>query len=221
MVSSGLLSQIRELQECSRSFTRAVKHHFAEGCGQKAAQPRTSRGGPQMFTGCCGPATIVAWRQPLSGAGGVPCANLSSSESGSARPFARKRAHAFSRQGCPSLASANPRKQRARGRPDAGCTRSPVCKGSRVESTRVTPQVQPVRPGLPRAMVLTAASCSPRCTGLVSHRRLKIIIDKLDPSVGGTGPHDLAVRFVRRSSGGAKSVHRVPRSTFVTMHTPL
>ena len=43
-------------------------------------------------------------------------------------------------------------------------------------------------------MVLTAASCSPRSTGLASLRRPPGITGKLDPSVGGTGPHDLAVR---------------------------
>jgi hypothetical protein len=49
-------------------------------------------------------------------------------------------------------------------------------------------------PGIPCAMVLTAASRSPWCTGLVSHHRLPIIIDRLDSSIGESGPHDLAVR---------------------------
>ena len=48
--------------------------------------------------------------------------------------------------------------------------------------------------GIPRAMVLTAASCSPWCAGLVSHHRLADHHPRLDPSVGESGPHDLAVR---------------------------
>jgi hypothetical protein len=42
----------------------------------------------------------------------------------------------------------------------------------------------------------TAYTCSPRCAGLVSHRHLSFIIDKLDTSVGVPGPHDFAVRTV-------------------------
>ena len=37
-------------------------------------------------------------------------------------------------------------------------------------------------------------------TGLFCHRRLKIIIDKLDASVGASGPHDFAVRAHRHPS---------------------
>jgi hypothetical protein len=41
----------------------------------------------------------------------------------------------------------------------------------------------------------TAYTWSPRCPGFVSHRRLPDITGRLDPSVGGSGPHDSLVRF--------------------------
>jgi hypothetical protein len=44
-----------------------------------------------------------------------------------------------------------------------------------------------------------------RRTGFVSHRRLPVISDKLDPSIGESGPHDFAVRELRRSSNGQSS----------------
>jgi hypothetical protein len=49
----------------------------------------------------------------------------------------------------------------------------------------------------PCAMVLRLISRSPRCAGLDSHRHSQIIIRELDPSVGGPGPHDFAVRISR------------------------
>ena len=51
--------------------------------------------------------------------------------------------------------------------------------------------------GPPCAMVLRLISRSPRCAGLDSHRHSQIIIRELDPSVGGPGPHDFAVRISR------------------------
>ena len=60
------------------------------------------------------------------------------------------------------------------------------------------------------------SSRSPRGAGLVSPRRLQIIIRKLDLSVGRSGPHDLTVR-----TGGARlarrNVHRIPLPTSVTI----
>jgi len=44
----------------------------------------------------------------------------------------------------------------------------PACNKN---SRRQVPQVQPRQPGSPRAMVGTAASRSPRCSGLFGHRR--------------------------------------------------
>jgi len=48
--------------------------------------------------------------------------------------------------------------------------------------------------GIPCAMVLRLIARSPRCSGLCSHRRLAKLPAKLDPSVGGSGPHAFAVR---------------------------
>jgi hypothetical protein len=66
--------------------------------------------------------------------------------------------------------------------------------------TSVVTTGTPKHSGIPRAMVLRLPSCSPRCAGLDSHRRLRIIARKLDASVGAPGPHDFAVRESRRSS---------------------
>jgi hypothetical protein len=44
---------------------------------------------------------------------------------------------------------------------------------------------------------VTAYTCSLRCAGLDSHRHSQIIIRELDPSIGGPGPHDFAVRISR------------------------
>ncbi len=41
----------------------------------------------------------------------------------------------------------------------------------------------------------TAAPCSPRCTGLFSHRRLRRSSRRLDPQHRGTEPHGLTVRI--------------------------
>jgi hypothetical protein len=70
--------------------------------------------------------------------------------------------------------------------------------------------------GTPCAMVLTAAPRSPWCTGRVSHHRPGIIFTRLDPSVGGTGPHGLAVR-IERARLARRYVHRIPPPTFVTI----
>src|SRR5262249_43020683 len=105
-----------------------------------------------------------------------------------------------------------PRSQRAQGRPGARRTHGPPATrkagGSHHRSA--------VTSGLPCAMVLTAAPRSPRCTGLCSHRRLPIIFGKLDPSVGGSGPHGLAVR-IGRARPARRHVHRIPLPTFVTI----
>jgi hypothetical protein len=50
---------------------------------------------------------------------------------------------------------------------------------------------------IPCAMVLTVSFALSPVTGLSCHRRLQIIIRKLDASVGASGPHDFAVRKAR------------------------
>jgi len=74
--------------------------------------------------------------------------------------------------------------------PDAGRTHGPPATKKQAAVTTG----QPKHSGIPRAMVLAAASYSPRGAGLVSPRHLPVITGKLDPSVGGSGPYDLAVR---------------------------
>src|SRR5437870_6313351 len=82
---------------------------------------------------------------------------------------------------------------RERGKPGADRTRGLVCKGRKHTSSK--PQVQPDQSGFPRAMVLTVSSALSPVTGLFCHRRLRIIIRRLDASVGASGPHGFAVRI--------------------------
>jgi hypothetical protein len=85
-------------------------------------------------------------------------------------------------------------RKRAQGMPGAGRTRRLVCKNNR---THTSSQVRPKRSGTPCAMALRLTPCSPRGSGLFSPRRLPDSSSaKLDPSVGGSGPHGLAVRMV-------------------------
>jgi MAE_28990/MAE_18760-like HEPN len=67
--------------------------------------------------------------------------------------------------------------------------------------------------GIPCAMVLTAASRSPWCAGLVSHHRLADHTAKLDSSVGESGPHDLAVRdHIARPAMQSRPPHPAPNT---------
>jgi hypothetical protein len=96
---------------------------------------------------------------------------------------------------CPSCSSMCPSKiQRAQGMPGDGLTHGPPATrkagGSHHRFSRINRRA-------PCAMVLRLISRSPRCAGLDSHRHSQIIIRELDPSVGGPGPHDFAVRISR------------------------
>ncbi len=53
-------------------------------------------------------------------------------------------------------------------------------------------------------------------TGLVCHRRLALLLARLDTSVGASGPHDFAVR-VGAIRQRRRRVHRIPPPTFVTI----
>jgi len=90
--------------------------------------------------------------------------------------------------------------RRKEGAGNAGCTTAPAasCVESRTHElvTTGTPQHRghSLRNGVNGLYELSPVS------GLFSHRRPPIIINELDPSVGGSGPHDFAVRsasFVR------------------------
>jgi len=85
-----------------------------------------------------------------------------------------------------------------------------------VESTRVSHyRFNRSDPAFP-AQRFTAYTWSPRCAGLFSHRRPAKRPARLDPSVGGSGPHDFAVR-PGRVRQLRQSVHRIPHPTFVTI----
>src|SRR5215471_13024451 len=67
----------------------------------------------------------------------------------------------------------------------------------------------------------TAYTCSPRRAGLSSHRRLPGRRPcRLDPSVGGSGPHDFAVRLDRARQSQPRRPSP-PASTSVTTRPPL
>jgi len=85
--------------------------------------------------------------------------------------------------------------------------------------TTVTPET----PGIPHAMVLTLISRSiPPVTGLVCHRRRRILPPNLMPGVGASGPHDFAVRGSTSFVADVARVHRIPHPTSVTIaQTPL
>jgi hypothetical protein len=61
-------------------------------------------------------------------------------------------------------------------------------------------QVHRDHPAFPHANGFTVSFGLSPVTGLSCHRRLQIIIRKLDISVGISGPHDFAVRRITRSS---------------------
>jgi hypothetical protein len=100
---------------------------------------------------------------------------------------------AFSRRDSPeSYRDRCPRE--LRGRRESRVLGAPAAPCAKVESTRVVATGSPVTSGFPRAMVLTVSSALSRVTGLFCHPRLRIIIRKLDASVGASGPHGFAVR---------------------------
>src|SRR5262249_25070434 len=90
-------------------------------------------------------------------------------------------------------------------------------KKARKQVTTGTPK----QSGTPCAMVLRLIPRSPRSAGLVSLRRRRIFSGRLDPSVGGSGPHGFAVRTgLARLALSARPPHPAP--TFVAIgQTPL
>ena len=93
---------------------------------------------------------------------------------------------------CPSLAVAIA-PLRMEGAGNAGCRPHPWPACNK-KSRRQSPQVQPKQPAFP-ARWFMAYTSSPRCPGLLATVICRIIADKLDPSVGGSGPHDFAIRI--------------------------
>src|SRR6266481_5844630 len=96
-------------------------------------------------------------------------------------------------------------------------TRSLACESKKAHEQVTTGS--PSSPAFP-AQWFTAYSVLSSVTGLFCHRRLQVISRKLDPSVGGTGPHDFAVRVgIARLATPFASI--ASRLAFVTTRSPL
>ena len=112
--------------------------------------------------------------------------------------------------------------ERAQGMPGAGRTRRP-CGLKRKGAHKSVQAGRNIRHSLRNGF--TAAPRSPWSTGLVSLHRLLIpafrpqgrnrIIGRLDPSVGGSGPHGLTVR-AHAARLAAQPASIASRATFVT-----
>jgi hypothetical protein len=108
------------------------------------------------------------------------------------------------------------RKSRAQETPDAKRTRSLACESKKAHEQVTTGSAG--SSGVSRAMVLTAYS------GLSLVNRLVVTIPgvkrqlhrRVDASIGASGPHGFAVRFLVHSSRALKA-STASRPTFVTM----
>src|SRR5690242_9343412 len=105
-------------------------------------------------------------------------------------------------------------KRRAQGKPGVFRTRSLVCEWKKHTSkvTTGTPNI----PAFPAQWAYGLLRDLPGVPGFIATVACEIIARKLDPSVGGTGPHGLAVRhdMPRQTCRG---VHRILPPTFVTI----
>ncbi len=105
-------------------------------------------------------------------------------------------------------------KQRAQGMPDAGCTREP-CVQKKCTFTHASNDRFSRTTGIPRAMVLRLIRDLLGAPGLLATVARGLVIRWLDPSVGGSGPHDFAVRLgIARQSAPQRP--SLPAPTFVT-----
>jgi hypothetical protein len=119
----------------------------------------------------------------------------------------------------PSLASTCPSKTEGAGK--AGRQSHPQPRVQNERRTRAwSPQVQPVRPGFPRTMVLTVSFVLSPVTGLSCHGRLRIVTADLASASGcqdhTTSPSASAL-FVRH----ATHVHRIPPRVRDDAYAPL
>ena len=110
-------------------------------------------------------------------------------------------------------------RQRAQGTPDAGRTREP-CVQRKVHFAHASNDRAAVTTGVPCAMVLRLIRGLLGVPGLLASVARGLVTRELDPSVGGSGPHDFAVRedaFVGALSRVEHPhVHRSPLPTSVT-----
>ena len=99
----------------------------------------------------------------------------------------------------------------------AFCT--PVVSCAKVESTRGRHHRHAETSGIPCAMGYGLFRALPGVPGLLA-AITRELVHELDPSVGGSGPHDFTVRAARLVVARIR-VHRIPLPTFVTTRTPL
>jgi hypothetical protein len=101
--------------------------------------------------------------------------------------------------------------EREEGAGNAGCfshTHSLMC-GCKKHTSKFTTG-QPLHRHSLRNGFNGLSARSPRRPGLLAAVVCEIVSRRLDPSVGGSGPHALAVRQLHRSSGNTARVHRIP-----------
>ena len=100
------------------------------------------------------------------------------------------------------------RNRRAQGRPGASRTRGPVCRLRNGKSLHTSIQVEAEHPGLPCAMALRLASCSPRRTALLPPSPALLIAD-LMPATRHRN-HTTSPYASSASVHRAICVHRIP-----------
>ncbi len=93
---------------------------------------------------------------------------------------------------------------------------TPAAARALVESTRVShcKYAETIRHSLRGGF--TAYTCSPRCTGLFSHRRLEVITQDLIPA-SGDQDHTISPSAPAALVSRSPCVHRIPPPTFVTI----
>jgi hypothetical protein len=111
------------------------------------------------------------------------------------------------------------RGERAQGKPGADCTRGPRA----TKSTGVGPQVNRSNAGFPCAVVYGLLRALPGDRAFLppSSARCASIVANLNASIGAPGPHDFAVRDIRRSSLAVSRVHRIPPRVRDVRNAPL
>jgi hypothetical protein len=99
-----------------------------------------------------------------------------------------------------------------RGRRECRALAAPAALCAKGETRTQANQVRPKRSGTPCAMVLRLLRALPGVPGFLATIACQSIIDRLDPSVGGSGPHGLTVRaLAARLAADARPSQPAPR----------
>jgi hypothetical protein len=111
--------------------------------------------------------------------------------------------------------------EKQEGAGNAGCLTAPAASCALVESTRVFATGTPNSPAFPAQWLTGLCRALPGVPGLLASVARRIASSRLDPSVGGSGPHGFAVREGRaRLARPSRPSQPVP--TFVAIgQTPL